>query len=89
MWEPVNGQCVADAEGAGDIALVAAVVLDGWADVPAVAAVGSHVRTLGWSDMDDNAGTGWSKGTLVEIEGAVQASVDREVGLAIGWAKEI
>ena len=34
--------------------------------------------------MDDDAGTGWSKGTLVEIEGAVQASVGREVGLATG-----
>ena len=36
MWEPVNGQCVADAEGAGDVAFVAAVVLDGWADVPSM-----------------------------------------------------
>ena len=84
MWEPVDGQCVADAEGAGDIALVAAVVLDGWADVPAVHTVGSHVRMLCWSDMDDDAGNGWSKGTLVEIEGAVQASLGREVGLVTG-----
>ena len=61
MWEPVDGQCVADAEGAGDIALVAAVVLNGWADVPAIDAMGSHVRTLCWSDMDDDAGTGGSK----------------------------
>ena len=84
VWEPVDGQCVTDAEGAGDIALVAAVVFDGWADVPAVDAVGSHVQTLCWSDMDDDAGTRWSKGTLVEIEGAVQASVGREVGLGTG-----
>ena len=84
MWEPVNGQCVPDTKVAGDIAFVAAVVFDGWADIPAVDAVGSHVRTLGWSDMDDDAGTVWSKGTLVESEGALQASVGREVGLATG-----
>ena len=71
MWEPVDGQCVADAEGAGDIALVAAVVLDGWSDVPAINAVESHVRMLGWSDMDDDAGTWWGKEALVEVEGAI------------------
>ena len=71
MWETVDGQCVTDAEGAGDIALVAAVVLDGWSDVPAVNAVESHVRTLGWSEMNDDAGTWWGKGALVEVEGAV------------------
>jgi hypothetical protein len=75
VWEPVNGQCVVDAEGAGDIAHVAAVVLDGWADVSAIDAVGSHVRTLGWSDMNDDASTWWGKGTLVEIEISVQTSV--------------
>ena len=68
MWEPVDGQCVADAEGAGYIALVAAVVFDEWADIPAIDAVGSHFRTLGWSDMNDDASTWWGKGTLVEIE---------------------
>ena len=57
MWKPVDGQCVADTEGAGDVAFVAAVVIDGWADIPSVDAVGSHVWTLGWSDIDDNAGT--------------------------------
>ena len=72
MWKPVDGQCVADTEGAGDVAFfVALVVLNGWADVPSVDAMGSHIRTLGWSDMDDNAGTWWGKGALVEIEGAV------------------
>jgi hypothetical protein len=53
-------------------------------DVPSVDAVGSHVRTLGWSDTKDDAGTWWDKGALVEIKGAVQASVGREVGLAMG-----
>ena len=84
MWKLVDGQCITDNEGAGDVAFVAAVVLNGWADVPSVNAVGSHFRTLGWSDMDDDAGTWWDKGALVEIKGAVQASVGREVGLAMG-----
>jgi hypothetical protein len=72
VWKPVDGQCVADNEGAGDVAFMAVVVLDGWADSPSVDAVGSHVRTLGWSDIDDDVGTWWGKGALVEIEGAVR-----------------
>ena len=86
MWKPVDGQSVADTEGVGEVAFVAAVVLDGWADVPSVDAVGSNVRALGWTDMmDDDAGSWWGgKGALVEIEGAVEASVGREVGLVTG-----
>ena len=47
---------------------MALVVFDGWADVPAIDAVGFHVRTLGWGDVNDDASTWWGKGTLVEIE---------------------
>ena len=65
---------------------MAAVVLDGWADVPSVNAMGCHVRALGRSDMDDDAGTWWGKGALVEIECAVEVSVDRVVGLVAGGA---
>ena len=65
MWKPIDDQCVADTESAGDVAFVAVVVLDEWADVPSINAVGSHVRTLGWSDMDDDAGTWWGRGALV------------------------
>ena len=54
---------------------MAAVVLDGWADVPSIDAVGCHVRALGRSDMDDDAGSWRGKGALVEIECAVEASV--------------
>ena len=57
MLKPVDSQGVADTEGAGDVAFVAAVVLDGWADVPAVDIVGSQVRALGWSNIDNDAGT--------------------------------
>jgi hypothetical protein len=54
---------------------VAALVFDRWADVPAVDAVGSHVRKLGWDDVNDDASTWWGQGTLVEIEISVQTSV--------------
>ena len=54
---------------------MAAVVLDGWADVPSVNAVGCYVLVLGRCDMDDDAGTWWGKGALVEIECAVEAIV--------------
>ena len=75
-----------DTEGCGDVAFVAAVVLDGWADVPSVNAVGFHVRALGRSDMDNDVGTWWGKGALVEIEGAVEASLGSEVELAMEGA---
>jgi hypothetical protein len=76
VWKPVDGQCVADTESAGDVAFVPAVVLDGWTNVPSVDAVGSYVQTLGWSDMENDVGTWWGKeGGLVEIECAVQASL--------------
>ena len=65
---------------------MAAVVLDGWADVPSVNAVGCYVLVLGRCDMDDDAGTWWGKGALVEIECAVEASIGREVGLVMGRA---
>ena len=86
VWEPVDGQSVAYAEGAGDVALVTAVMFDGWADIPAVDAVWTHVRTLGWREVNDDASAWWGKGTLVEIEVAVEASVGRKVGLATGRA---
>ena len=55
-------------KGAGDAAFLATVVLDEWADVPSVDAVGCHVLALSRCDMDDDAGTWWGKGALVEIE---------------------
>jgi hypothetical protein len=44
--EPVDGQGVVDAKGAEDAAFVAVAVLSGWANVPAVNAVGCHVVAL-------------------------------------------
>jgi hypothetical protein len=39
MGKPIDGEGVADAESAGDVAFVATVVLDGRADVPPIHAV--------------------------------------------------
>ena len=63
---------------------MAALVLDGWADVPSVDAVGCHVLALSRCDMDDNAGAWRGKGALALIEFAIEASVGREVGLVTG-----
>lgn len=50
--EPVDGECVTNAEeGAGDVAFVAAAVLGGWADMPAIDAMGCHVVVLGWAGV--------------------------------------
>jgi hypothetical protein len=50
---------------------VAAVVLNEWADVPSVDAMGCHVLVLSRFDMDDDAGTWQGKGALAEIECAM------------------
>ena len=62
-----------DTEGAGDVAFVAAVVLDGWVGMPSIDAVGCHVVALSRCDMDNDVGSWWGKEALVEIECAVEA----------------
>jgi hypothetical protein len=54
--EPIDSKGVADSEGAGDVALVATAVLEGGADAPAVDAMGCHVASLVWGDVDDDSG---------------------------------
>jgi hypothetical protein len=75
VGEPIDGECVSDTEGAGDVALVTAVVFSGRADVPAVDAVGRHVCALGGCDVDDDASAGRGERALVEVEVAVDAGV--------------
>jgi hypothetical protein len=53
--EPIDSEGIADSEGAWYVALVATVVLEGGADVPAVDAMGCHVASLVWGDMDDDS----------------------------------
>jgi hypothetical protein len=80
--EPVDGECVANAAGAGHVALVAAAVLFGWADAPAVDAVRCHVGSLVWCDVDDDSGTWRGHGRFVEVEVAEETSAGRWLGLA-------
>jgi len=53
--KPIDGEGVSDAGCAGDVTLVASVVLKGGTDVPSVDAVGGHVAPLGRCDVNDNA----------------------------------
>jgi hypothetical protein len=80
--EPVNGEGVTDAKSARDITLVASVMLGGWANVPAVNTVWGHVVALVGCDVHDNAGAGQGESASVEVEGAVEAGVSGEFGLA-------
>ncbi len=84
MGEPVDGEGVADAEGAGDVAFVASVMFGGGADVPAIDAVRCHVAALVGCDVDDDSGSRWSEGALVAAEIAMEACVGGESGLASG-----
>ena len=77
MGEPVKGEGIANAIGARNVASVAAVVFKGWADVPAVDAVGCHVAALVGCLVDDDAGSWWGERTLVVIIVASQACVCR------------
>jgi hypothetical protein len=80
--EPVDGKGVTDAESARDITLVASVMLGGWANVPAVNTLWGHVVALVRCDVHDDAGAGRGERASVEIEGAVEAGVSGEFGLA-------
>ena len=84
MGEPVDGQGVAEAEGAGDVAFAAAVVFGGGADIPSINAVRCHVGALVGCNVNDDAGAGRSEGALVEIVVAVETGVCRKSGLASG-----
>ncbi len=65
-----------------DITLVASVMLGGWANVPAVNTVWGHVVALVRCDVHDDAGDRRGERALVEVEGAVEAGVSGEFGLA-------
>jgi hypothetical protein len=75
MWEPVDGEGITRSVGTGDVALVAAVMFGRGANIPAVNSMGGHVGTLVRCDMDDDSGSRWGQGRLVEIERSVEAGV--------------
>jgi hypothetical protein len=89
MGEPVDGECIADAAGAGYVAFVASVVFLGRADVPSVDSVWCHVGSLVWTDVYYDSGAWRCKGRLVEVEVAVEACICRELGLSPRGAKEV
>jgi hypothetical protein len=75
--KPVDGECVANAVGAWDVALVATAVPFGRANPPAVDAMRCHVGSLVWCDVDDDSGAWRGKGRLVEVEVAKETGVGR------------
>jgi hypothetical protein len=58
VWEPVDCEGITDAKCACDVALVAAVVLGGRADVPTVDSMRRHALALVGRDVHDDTGAG-------------------------------
>lgn len=87
--EPINGERVADAEGAGNVALVASVVLPGGTNVPPVDTMGCHVGALIGRDVDHNASAGRGEGAAVEVKISIEASVGGEPGLPAGGTQKV
>jgi hypothetical protein len=73
--EPVCCERVADSKSARHAAFVAPTVLERRADAPSVDAVGCHVCSLLWSDVDHCFCTRRSEWAFVEVVVAIQASV--------------
>jgi hypothetical protein len=82
VGKPVDSQGISDSESAGDIALVASVVLGGWAYVPSIDAMGCHVGSQFGRGVYDDASAGRGQWGLVEVETAVEAVIGGEIGLA-------
>jgi hypothetical protein len=82
VQEPINGEGVANAKGAWDVALETVVVVKGGAKVPAVHAMRCHAGALVCRLMDDNASSGRGERALIEVEISIEASIGRELGLA-------
>lgn len=87
--EPVNGEGVANAKGAWDVAFETAVVVKRGANVPAVNAMRCHAGALVSRHMDNDASSGRGERALIEVEISIEAGIGRELGLAARRAKEI
>jgi hypothetical protein len=74
VGEPVYCERVADSKSAWHIAFAAPTVLKQRADAPSVDAVGCHVCSLLWSDVDNYFCAGRSEWAFVEVVVAIQAS---------------
>jgi hypothetical protein len=62
VWEPINCEGISNAEGAGNVAFVAAAVFSGRAKIPSIEAMRCHVGALFGCDMNDDACSGRSEG---------------------------
>jgi hypothetical protein len=89
VWEPVDGECIADTKSARKVALVATVVVQGWADIPAGDAVGSHAWALVGREVDNYASARWGERASIEIKVAVETGVGGEFWLASRGTEEI
>ena len=87
--EPIDGEGIPDSQSAWDIAFMAAIVLSGRSDVPAINTMRCHIGSLLGYDEDDDLGAGWSEKAFVEVVILVEADVFRELGLTTGGAKKI
>jgi hypothetical protein len=89
VWELVGCEGISETRGAGNVALVAAVVFGERTDIPSINAMRCHVGALAGCDMNDNACAGRSEGALVEVIDAIETGVGGKSWLATGRTQEI
>jgi hypothetical protein len=86
FWEEVDGVRIACGCCAGDVAVVASVVIKGWAYVPSVCGVGSEGCSVVGILVDHNSGSWWSKGCGVEVENSMDGCMSGDAGVYPGRA---
>eukprot|EP00980_Cylindrotheca_fusiformis_P014020 scaffold3668_cov97-Cylindrotheca_fusiformis.AAC.4 len=87
----MEADCVGDAVGLGSgiEEAVAAVVFHGGPDVPGGLAVHCPAGAVGGLDVFDGLGPGRGQWSAIKIEGTVELSVGRELGVDARLTEEI
>ena len=93
-WLDIFGEeinCVGHPFGSGpdDIDCVAAVVLEGWSDIPPLFAMRIPRGALVRAFMDEDAGTGRCKGGSIEIKGTMELFMCGDGWVEPRWSQEI
>jgi hypothetical protein len=85
------GDSVGDALGTGlpDPDGVAAIGVEGWAEVPAVEGMRGPGGAIAGLVMDEDSNARWGNRRAIKVKGAVHLGPCRELGIKAGAAEEV